>query len=334
MVAGLIKRLNWAMADRLGFLFARKDSLYPWQAQPPARHVADPATLPSGAEHYLRPDNPRLAELISRYRNVDPAVTAPLVWNEGKLAREDLLYFRGDNPYVWQSRGLGMSELAYALTYYHVRVRHPDIVDRLDEDGAFGAHVHRFDGITVSRDLLDSAGEIDFLRRHARIDRPGCALLDIGAGYGRLPHRLSQALPGLAIYATDAFAPSTFLCEYYLAYRKAARTRVIPLDEVDTFLADTPIHVATNVHSFSECRPAAIEWWVSRLARHRVPYLMVVPNRVSPDSGHCLTNEDHDMEPLLERHGYRCVVREPRYKDPVVQAYGVDPSQLTLFTLA
>jgi hypothetical protein len=120
--------------------------------------------------------------------------------------------------------------------------------------------------------------------------------------------------------------------ERYLAHL-GSNAKVVPLDEVDDFLSATRIDVATNIHSFSECRLEAIEWWVTRLARAGVRYIMVVPNLVDPGDGHCLTNAHEDMEEVFAEAGYVATVREPRHRDPQVQRYGVDPTWLNLFEL-
>jgi len=268
----------------------------------------------------------------SGYADFDPLVVTPTVWNAGKISAEDLLYFRGDNPYVFQLRSRSGNELAYALTYYYLRsgAARP-ILDAIDEDGAFGVHTWDFEGKQVSRDLLDSVGEIDFLQRHAGLGITVTSLLDIGAGYGRLAHRIAQVMPDVTVSATDAFPSSTFLSEYYLRFR-GSRARVLPLDEIEATLAERTIGIATNIHSFSECSLIAIDWWVSRLARNGVRQLMVVPNLSAPD-GRCLTNRGEDMDAIFARHGYVCRAREGRYADPVVMRWGVDGITLSLFEL-
>jgi putative sugar O-methyltransferase len=141
-------------------------------------------------------------------------------------------------------------------------------MERLDEDGLFGAYTFDFNGEKlVSRDLLDSILEINFLDRHLGLARrEGFNLLDVGAGYGRLAHRLATAFPGtMRIYCTDAVSESTFLCEYYLRFRGLAdRTEVVPLDEIEARLRTVRIDVATNIHSFSECpMPQWNGGWIS-----------------------------------------------------------------------
>ena len=157
-------------------------------------------------------------------------------------------------------------------------------------------------------------------------------LLDIGAGYGRLAWRMDQAFGGFSGSSRPTPSlPSTFLCDYYLRFRGAKNAAAVPLDEVDTLLARTPVDVAINVHSFSECRPEAVEWWVARLARHEVRHLFVVPNAGSSEGKVCQGPDGTSIEPIFERHGYRAIAREPRYSDPFVQAHGLDPVWLHLF---
>ena len=150
------QRIRGVVAERFGLAINRTGNLYPWQVRPmlAGSHTAE---VPEEAHAYLRLDNPRLLDLERRYADFDPAVVTPTVWNSTKISAEDLLYFRGDNPYVFQLRSRNGNELSYALTYYYLRAggMRP-ILDAIDEDGAFGVHTWTFDGKRVSRDLLDS----------------------------------------------------------------------------------------------------------------------------------------------------------------------------------
>ena len=86
---------------------------------------------------------------------------------------------------------------------------------------------------------------------------------------------------------TDAIATSTFLSEYYLGFRGVAGgtgspPRVVPLHELESTIAPGEVDIAVNIHSFSECSPAAIEAWLAFLARPTASaHLMVVPNAVA-----------------------------------------------------
>jgi hypothetical protein len=110
------------------------------------------------------------------------------------------------------------------------------------------------DGVPVSRDLLDSIIELNFLEEALEISsRKALRVIDIGAGYGRLAHRATVAAPMIGYVCTDGIALSTVLCETYLQYRKTERTAVVPLDEVSVVVSDSHFDLAINIHSFSEC---------------------------------------------------------------------------------
>jgi hypothetical protein len=107
----------------------------------------------------------------------------------------------------------------------------------------------------------------------------------------------------------------------------------VPLDEIEQTVGEHRPDVALNVHSFSECTPAAIDWWVSLLKRHRVRHLMVVPNTGNHGGAQLLTNDGKDFGAVISRHGYRLVVREPKFADPLVQKYAINPTYYYLFEL-
>lgn len=314
------------------FAAAMKEVLARAAGRRPPRRRLDPGSLPAGASAWLRPDNPELSALERRYAGIDPAVTTPLVWDGERLADEDLLYFRADNHFVWQLRGPNKTRRAYRVTLRHLREAGlGPLLDQLGEDGAYGAFVHR----GVSRDLLDSAGEIDFLRRHIGLGERPLNILDIGAGYGRLAWRIEQATgEGTRVFATDAIARSTFVADHYLKHRGARRASVAPLDDVEALLAGTRVDLALNVHSFSEMRTEAVAWWVERLAAAGVPKLMVVPNEGRSGGRLCELNGGLQMAPIFAGFGYRPLAAEPRYADPEVQRRGLDPTWLHLFELA
>ena len=296
--------------------------------------------LPTGAEEYLRCDNPRLSELRKRYQALDHPAIERSQWTDEYVGREiDLRFFRGDNAYVWQGRAQD-SQASYALV-----VRYIESVDRLSllrslpEDGQFGAYVvEALADLRVTRDLLDSIVEIYFLERHLGLSRRSrVGVMDIGAGYGRLAHRMVAALPNIDTYlCMDAIPESTFIAEYYLRYRGVDPPAcVVPLDDVERILAVTPIDIAVNVHSFSECSMRAIGGWLELLRRHQVQYVMIVPNR-RPGNGAVLLSREADgtgreFQPLLEDAGYRLLTREPKYLDPIVQRHGVSPTFHYLF---
>jgi hypothetical protein len=286
--------------------------------------------LPAGAAAELTPDNPRLQELRRRYAQVQGPLAQHTFWTDDYRRIDlDLAYFRGDNAFVWQQRRLG--ELCPKLQTYLAYIE--DIDDRsllptLGEDGAFGCWTCEWpDRPRVSRDLLDSVNELCFLQRTwGLFDRRGFGVVDIGAGYGRLAHRMSEAVAGMGqYYCVDAVPESTFLCEYYMRYRGVApRVSVVPLDEIDR-LPVGEIDLAVSIHSFSEMRGAAIAEWMRTLTRLRVPALLVIPN----DPEGLLSVEADGSRQPAEHHitaaGYELDVHEPIFLDADVrQRIGVE----------
>lgn len=226
-----------------------------------------------------------------------------------------------------------MNEMGYALALLYVKsIDRLGFLEKLTEDDFFGNFTFNFDQKIISRDLLDSIIEIYFLEKHLSISSSkNLSVLDIGAGYGRLAHRMLCALPNIETYwCTDAIATSTFICEYYLRFRKLeSRGKAIPMDEVENALKKQPIDIAINIHSFSECNISAVDWWLSLLNKHKVKYLMIVPN-----SEFLETNDHKDFGNLIEKHGYKLVAKEPKYRIPVVQKYAINPTCHYLFELA
>jgi hypothetical protein len=314
-----------------GFELVPASRLYDWQTAPaPNRNSIGNTSLPPGASDYLRVDHSRLLELRERYARYSVAErTGAPVWTDGYVSGEELLYFRGDNPYRWQLRGMNMHELGYVLSYYAVRATDRlGVVPQLTEDGLFGVHTFPIDGRRVSRDTIDSALELNSLNDYLDLStRSNVTVFDIGAGYGRLAHAASL-LPSIGQYlCTDAVAESSFLCEYYLKFRRVDdRCRMVPLDEVEATLSRTSIDIAVNIHSFSECSLEAIDWWVRLLKKHRVPKIMIVPNMVSSDGMTMQTNDREDFSRILVAHGYQLLANDPKFSDPMVQKYGINPT--------
>lgn len=285
----------------------------------------DRIPLPAHATDYLRPDHPRLLELRRAYAALEVSAVDHSQWRESNVADYlELRYFRGESMIQWhyreRLRATRLKMFVY-LTFLQ-ELGGAELIPRLGEDGQFGCWAYEFAGYpTVSRDLLDSVAELLFLDRQMSIfGSSGLRVLDVGAGYGRLAHRMAGAVPGLDDYCcVDAVAESTFLSEYYLWWRRCIPpARVVPLQEIDQ-LRPGHFDLAINVHSFSECTMAAVSWWISRLQDLEVPVLFVVPNE--PDG--LLSREQdgarQDLMPVLEDAGYRLEVREPVIADPAVR---------------
>ena len=299
-----------------------------------------PLRLPDGATDYLRPDHPRLAELRERYRRFNAPVTQHSWWSDDFVGREvDLRAFRGDGAYVWQLRDFNTGVHYIATAYYTKEIDRLGLLRSLEEDDLFGARTHRFgESLTISRDLLDSVLELNFLDRHTGLSGWNSAtLLDIGAGYGRLAYRAARGLPNLnRILCTDAIAESTFLCEYYLRFRGVdAIAETVPADAIVDRLANVHVDIATNVHSFSECSLGTVTWWLDLVASRDIRFLMIVPNALDNGGNQLLAREADgslvDFLPEIVKRGYTLVVKEPKYLDPLVQRHGVTPTHYWLF---
>jgi len=281
----------------------------------------DTTPLPPGADHDLAPDHPRLLELRARYAALDLPVTNASRWSADAVdSFLDHRYFRGETLITWHYRELPrISRLKYFLLARYVTGRDTGgHLKTLGEDGAFGCWTFTYEGLPrVSRDLLESVNEIAFLERTGAVPT---RILDIGAGYGRLAHRMTAAHPEVTDYCcVDAIADSTFLSEFYLRHRGAATARVVPLDEVTTALAPGDFDLAINIHSFPECTYDAIAWWTGQLERLQVPRLLVVPNEPTELLSLEADGSRRDFLPLLQQAGYRLVHREPVVDDPAAR---------------
>lgn len=286
----------------------------------------DRTPLPPGADQALTEGSPRLIGLRRVYDGLDIAAVNHHMWTPKRVSQHVRLpYFRGDNLYLWHypehPRAMALTLFVF-MRYVESRGGRP-LLEQLSEDGAFGcwtADVHGYG--KVSRDLLDSVNEVLFLQRQLGVlDRPGLRMLDIGAGYGRLAHRMATLHPSLGDYCcVDAVPESTFLSEYYLRYREVAPpARVVSLDRVEQDLVPGTFDLAVNIHSFSECTLAAIEWWLNLVARLEVPNLFVVPNEFEGMISREVGGGYHDAMPAFEAAGYRPVHVERAIADPAVR---------------
>lgn len=256
----------------------------------------------------LSRDNPRLLELIDAYSKVD--LFEQSVWKDW-ANNIDITKFRSEIGYMAQL--WNMTPERYQNTFdYAVSLDMGDLLMRLGEDGAFGAVTFERDGFKFGRDLLDSAFEIKFIQE--TIGAP-LAVLDIGAGYGRLLHRLSQENPAGMYMGIDGVPLSTFLCEYYVKYRGCdMSTLVVPLNEYENIhTAD----LAINTQSFSEMPLSAVEFWIKMCADMEIRYFFLEPHSADLIHPHFVTSEpgggNKDYYHLFEKYGYKLMVQQPKF---------------------
>lgn len=325
-VRGSIKRYARAGLRRAGYDVSRAV---------PLRYVS---TAPDGSGA-IASDPARLAELRHRYAAADPDVVARSHWSDEHVAQRtfvDELRFRAESMYVFQyvneTSTVKVQQAEYQYFFYLSYLASKDaqgLLDRIEEDGAFGAPMFTFPGRRpVSRDVLDSVNEILYLHRKLGIlDQPELRVLDIGAGYGRLAHRMSQLVPGLVDYACiDGIPESTYVCERYLDFRGVRPPcRVIELPDAAEEIAPGRFDLAVNIHSFSEMPASAVRHWIAHLARARIPALLVIPNAPTTIWSWEADRTRIDMGPEFEAAGYELVDVEPIIDDPAVrELFGVE----------
>lgn len=276
--------------------------------------------LPDGARLTLRGDNQLLVNLRRRYQALDLPAARRSLWSDKQLSRDlDLPWFRGDNVYVWQYRQLHSdARLKQYLSLLYVQSMDKlGLLSRLEEDGLFGCWTFRYgERPPVSRDLLDSVNEINFLEEHVGLSSlDQLRILDIGAGYGRLAHRMCRAFSQIAAYdCVDGVAESTFLCDYYLQYRGVnPPARSVPLDELDSLQSGYDLVV--NIHSFSECTLEAIQWWLDLVRAKNIPWMMIVPNEPEELLSMEADGTRKEFMSAVERAGYELVCKTPVYAD-------------------
>lgn len=235
--------------------------------------------------------------------------------------------FRREGDYLGQLGG-GMTAQNYWNTVEYIR-RDPDLVwyAALDEDDdEFGVVSFDIDGKKITRDLLDSILEINYLHDRLQIDRDArITVLDIGAGYGRFAHRFTRVFPNSFVYCADAVEKSSEICEKYLKYRAVDRARVISMDEAVMMV--NHVDLAVNIHSWSECTLHSINTWLRLLMAKHVKNLFLVPHTI-----HCMSMErDGSAQcflPWVLNSGFSLI--DSRRKFPPNVA-GVYPTQYYLF---
>ena len=232
----------------------------------------------------------------------------------------DVEHFRGEHGYLSQLN-YGHDAARYARTWeYAVNHGLQDLLACFPEDGAFGAVTFSApDGTLYSRDSLDSAFEIGFLRDVLGISVASPVdLLDIGAGYGRLLHRWKQAFPAAIGVGVDGVPLSTYLCDYYIKYRQMQHSLTsLPLSQVQHLPVECA-EVATNCYSFGEMTYSAIEFWVKLCAELSIRYFLVVPHDYGHTDGAFVSHErdgsNIDYLPIFAKHGYRELRRRHKYQ--------------------
>jgi hypothetical protein len=260
-------------------------------------------------------------------------------WN-GSLVRDiDMVNFRADSAYLWQHRD-GNVPVSYLATYYFHRLsRNADLLDQCTEDGGFGAYSIHVDGTIVTRDRLDSVAELGFLRKVFSLNKESTIrILDIGSGYGRIAWRFYQCFPKVEVLCVDGIPESAAICESYLARKGVApNVRMVPLPMLEEEMKRNPPALAIAMNSLTECTAKAVTWWIRMLEQYAVPNLLVIPHSGFDEGRELFSVESLEEKrvpllPLLQEHGYRQTLMEPKYEEPTMQRYGISPTYFHLFS--
>jgi SAM-dependent methyltransferase len=257
-------------------------------------------------------------------------VTSHDFWYPGRDAKNpvkdiDLKRFRGDNAYVWQLKSIDVTRLAISALYTETCDPH-GVLSRTREDGDFGVQCIRLNDRLWSRDLIDSVLEINFLIDHLPTGSlDSMRIIDVGAGYGRLLHRLADATENSQLYGADGVALSTVISKAYVDYLKQdSRISILTLAQVDAY--SDGFDLATNVHSFSEMPLTIVEGWLDWLEKRGVKYLFVVPNKSGPS-----LNDGTNFMPQVLQRGFELVATRPKFEDPLIGKLAFYPSTYYLF---
>jgi SAM-dependent methyltransferase len=244
------------------------------------------------------------------------------VWNERHLASFDVMKFRGDNVYVWQTRIF--QEIHYFVSYlYALKVDKLGLHNRFIEEGSFGVETFSFEGRSVSRDLIDSMIEISYLEEKLQMSNTkGFRILDIGAGYGRFAKRIQEGFNNIEVACIDAIPLSTCLSKVYL--EDEIRTGKVTVHQLDTLdeVQEGSINLAINIHSFSEMSMPSVESWVRFLVEKKIENIFIVPN-----GQNLALNDGSDFSGLFENAGYHIESVDDKFSDPEFARFGIYPSK-------
>lgn len=213
------------------------------------------------------------------------------LWTTQHASTIDLERFRAHDQYLEQR-----PDFPYAAVVQYIRSRGlSHWLSLLGEDGAFGCVTSEVDGLMVSRDLLDSCIELDFLGKALGSDWLDARLvLDIGSGYGRFAHRYMRLHTG-CVYCVDPVPISRVVCARYLHHRGLPSELAIAPEELGAL---PPVDLAVNIHSWSECTLAEVRFWLEWLRDDGVRHLMIKPHGT-------LSCVDGSYTQLLDAFGYQ-----------------------------
>ena len=115
-----IKELLRNLLKRVGFDLVPSAFVYDWQISNLDQAPRE-VFLPETAIRDLVPENPRLLDLQERYQKTNYPCCDALIWTEDRVKKEDILYFRGHNAFVFQEGRFNRNLFGYLLAYYYTK---------------------------------------------------------------------------------------------------------------------------------------------------------------------------------------------------------------------
>ena len=230
----------------------------------------------------------------------------------------DFRNFKGENVFVTQLSGLKSIRKAYENTVtYAIKKDQLGLMEIFDEDRKFGVENVKIGNESFSRDRVDSVIEINFFSCMMGISSGyKLRLVDIGAGYGRLAHRVLQAFPDAYVFCGDVVPQAAFLCNFYMKF-KGFNSLKYKCGSYDELALEGPFDIAVNIHSFSEAPLDSIKKWLD-IVSLKAKYIFIVP------SGDELLSLEHDGSRLsyinyLIYLGYQLINKSNKYGDEIYE---------------
>lgn len=281
---------------------------YPW-------YVRSPPSTESVDEVYLR-----CGDLLRAFESEYSIMPNELsLWRDW-VQRSDVIGFRGEfcvsQAGSHDPSNFGPTRLIQAYTVaFEYALSHDRLaaLSKFSDDGVYGGLRFEVDGQIVSSDTIDSCLQLNFIARHCGFTPADeLAMVDIGAGWGRLVSRFLELFPRGFAYALDAVPFSSFCAYRYLKRRGCSDRAVVGSRAKLEGVQPGTFNIAVNVHSWSEAPLASIEVWLSQLDALRVPFLFFVPHGIP-----AYTTEQSGppklIVPAILAHGWQTVVEEPKY---------------------
>ena len=155
------------------------------------------------------------------------------LWTENYLKMK-IYYFSEGITHTYIKKRKSINIFAYLITYFWFKSK--DKANDLfffKEEISFGIYNFVIDEKNITRDLLDSFNEIEFLKENVFKNHENkVKVLEIGAGYGRLAKWLTKNTKFIEhYYCIDGIPESTFISEYFLKkYHKIDNVTVVPVN--------------------------------------------------------------------------------------------------------